>query len=289
MSRGNRCMVVAEGCCNHMGDLDTAFKMTEIAKLSGADFIKWQKRNAELSIKEEILKGPHPNVRHAFGDTYLEHRRNLEFTVEEHEKLKKHADKIDIGYAVSVWDLESAKEMIHLSDTFIKVPSAANYDFDLINYLLENYQGQVHISLGMLSRIQKEALFTKFNNYNNKIVYYHTTTSYPCPFEHLFLKEIEYLASRFDTVGFSGHHKGIAVDIEAYTYGARWIERHFTLDRTLPGTDQAASLEPGGLGKLARDLRAAHTCNHIKPFVTEEEKQAAKKLRTPNSEKYLQG
>lgn len=289
MSRIDRCKLIAEGCCNHMGDLDIAFKMTESAKQCGADFIKWQKRNPKSSIKEEVLNSPHPNAMHAFGDTYLEHRENLEFTIEEHEALKAHADKLDIGYAVSVWDLESAKQMIHLCDDFIKIPSAANYDFDLIYYLLTYYSGQIHISLGMLDRAQKEDLFRRLSPHDSRIVYYHTTTSYPCPFEHLFLKDIEMISTRFGVAGFSGHHRGIAADIEAYTYGARWIERHFTLDRTMKGTDQAASLEPGGLENLARDLKVAHLANHEKIIVTEDEKASAKKLRTPNSEKHLEG
>ena len=283
------CKLVAEGCCNHMGDLDMAFKMTESAKLCGADFIKWQKRNPEVALKPEVLDGPHPNAMFAFGDTYREHRENLEFSVEEHEKLKEHADRLDIGYAVSVFDLDSAKEMMHLCDSFIKIPSASNFDLDLIHFLLENYSGQLHISLGMLTHHQKQDLFTRLDKYNSKIVYYHTTTSYPCPFEHLYIKEVESLASRFDVVGFSGHHRGIAADMGAYIYGARWIERHFTLDRTLKGTDQAASLEPGGLQTLVRDLEALRLANSIKHIVTENEHIASKKLRTPNCDKYLQG
>ena len=282
------CKVVAEGCCNHMGDLDMALEMTKVAARSGADFIKWQKRNPKASIKESVLDGPHPNTVHAFGDTYLEHRENLEFTVEEHEKLKKCAQENGIGYTVSVWDLDSAKEMVGLCDRFIKVPSAANYDIELIYYLLRNFSGEIHISLGMLDQIKKEKLFNLMGGNEDRIVYYHTTTSYPCAFEHLFLKEIEKLSERFSIVGFSGHHKGIAADMVAYAYGARWIERHFTLDRTLKGTDQAASLEPRGLELLVRDLKAVHLANLDKAILCEDELNGIKKLRTPNSDKFLE-
>jgi len=287
-SRLGPCKLVAEGCCNHMGDIDLAFQMTEEAKLRGADFIKWQKRNPKLSVKKEILDGPHPDTRHAFGDTYLEHREALEFSISEHELLKKHADKVDIGYAASAWDLESAKEIMHLCDDFIKIPSAANYDLDMIHYLLDNYHGKLHISLGTLGYQQKQELFVKLVHGFHKIVFYHTTTKYPCDFKDINLKEIKILAEKFNEVGFSGHHKGLAIDNIAYAYGASWIERHFTLDRTLKGTDHAASLEPKGLEILARDLKASYLANTEKRAVDEEELKNAHKLRTPESEKFLE-
>lgn len=286
-SRLEPCKLVAEGCCNHMGDIDLAFQMTEEAKLRGADFIKWQKRNPKLSVKKEILDGPHPDARHAFGNTYLEHREALEFSISEHELLKKHADKVDIGYAASAWDLESAKEIMHLCDDFMKIPSAANYDLDMIYYLLDNYHGKLHISLGTLGYQQKQKLFVKLLHGFDKIVFYHTTTKYPCDFKDINLKEIKVLAEKFNEVGFSGHHKGLAIDNIAYAYGASWIERHFTLDRTLKGTDHSASLEPRGLEILARDLKASYLANTEKRVVDEEELKNAHKLRTPNSEKYL--
>jgi len=288
MRNNNRCKVIAEGCCNHKGDVDLALEMTRVAAKCGADFIKWQKRNPKASIKESVLQAPHPNASHAFGETYLQHRENLEFSFEEHKMLKECARENGIGYTVSVWDLDSAKEMIGLCDDFIKIPSAANYDIDLIYYLLENFRGQVHVSLGMLDRAQKEYLFNKLSRHDNRIVYYHTTTSYPCAFEHLFLKEIEVLSGRFGVAGFSGHHKGIAADMVAYAYGARWIERHFTLDRTFKGTDQAASLEPRGLELLVRDLKAVNLANHGKTILCADELNGIKKLRTPESEKFLE-
>jgi len=281
------CKLIAEGCCNHMGDIDVALEMTEVAKLKGADFIKWQKRNPKLSVKKEVLDGPHPDARHAFGNTYLEHREALEFSVSEHELLKKHADKVGIEYTTSVWDLESAKEVMHLCDTFIKIPSAANYDFDMIYYLLENYHGQIHISLGTLNDHQRKSLFAILSKNHGKIVFYHTTTKYPCDFRDVNLKEIQELSRMFSSVGFSGHHKGIAIDNIAYAYGAEWIERHFTLDRTLKGTDQSASLEPRGLELLARDLKASHLANTRKYRVDDEELKNAHKLRTPDSEKNI--
>lgn len=280
-----KCKVIAEGCCNHMGDINLALKMTDVAKECGADYIKWQKRVPEESVKKEVLEAPHPNSHHSYGKTYLEHRNKLEFTIDQHVLLKNHADKIGIGYSTSVWDLTSAKQMIDLCDEFIKIPSAANFDFSLIEWLLDNYKGKIHLSLGMTNNKQKEVIFNRFNKYNDKLVYYHTTTIYPCEFEKLYLTEIKNLAKNFNEIGFSGHHKGIAVDILAYAFGATWIERHFTLDRTFKGNDHAASLEPRGLGLLCRDLNSAYLSCNEKLEVPYEEKISEEKLRTPNSQK----
>ena len=285
MAVPEKCKVVAEGCCNHMGDIDLALKMTDIAFLSGADYIKWQKRIPEESVKKEVLNNPHPNSFHSYGNTYLDHRKSLEFTVDQHALLKKHAETVGIGYSTSVWDLPSAKEMIHLCDDFIKIPSAANFDFELIEWLLDNYHGQVHISLGMTGPQEREKIFRRFYEFNKKIVYYHTTTIYPCEFEFLYLGEIKDLAERFHNVGYSGHHRGIAVDILAYALGATWIERHFTLDRTFKGTDHAASLEPRGLELLCRDLKASYLSFNKKVLMPEGEKISEEKLRTPNGQK----
>lgn len=275
------CKVVAEGCCNHMGSIDLAKKMTEVAKECGADYIKWQKRNPEESVKKEILNNPHPCPENSYGKTYLEHRKNLEFDHKQHYHLKKHAERIGIGYSTSVWDLTSAKEVIEYCNHFVKVPSAANLNFELIEWLLDNYKGKVHISLGMLSWSKREEIFKRFFHYNDKIVYYHTTTVYPCEFENLYLGDLKYLSSKFDEIGFSGHHKGIAMDIMAYAWGAQWIERHFTLDRTFKGTDHAASVEPSGLSKLVRDLKAAKLSSKVKTEVPEQEKNSENKLRVP--------
>lgn len=276
--------VVAEGCCNHMGSLDVALKMIETAHLCGANYIKWQKRVPEESIKKDVLEGQHPFPYNSYGNTYLAHRKALEFTVDQHILLKKHSERVGIGYSTSVWDLTSAKQMVDLCDDFIKVPSAANFDFELIEWLLSNYNGEVHISLGMTTPTEREEIFKKFLN-QDKIVYYHTTTIYPCEFRDLYLGEIKNLSKRFKAVGFSGHHKGIAVDILAYAFGATWIERHFTLDRTFKGTDQSASLEPGGLEKLVRDLKATCISSSEKNDMPDEEYKSEKKLRTPRGQK----
>ena len=134
----------------------------------------------------------------------------------------------------------------------------------MLKVLRDEYSGEVHISFGMTTKDEEEEIVSFFeeNNQGNRLVVYSCTSGYPVPFEDMCMLEIVRIKKKFENrvkaIGFSGHHLGIAVDIAAYTLGAEWVERHFTLDRTWKGTDHAASLEPTGLKKLSRDLKATH-------------------------------
>lgn len=248
--------LVSELCCNHGGDINVAKEMIKMSKLCGADYVKFQKRNPYKSVPDHIKNLPHPCPHNSFGKNYLEHRLALEFNIGQHRELKNYCEEIGIGYSSSVWDIDSAREIISLNPDFIKIPSAMNEDYSIMDILFNEYKGDVHVSLGMISKKEKEKLFLYLENKKNRVVIYHTTSGYPVKFEELFLLEILELKKIFCNVGFSGHHLGIAVDIAAYMLGANWIERHFTLDRTNKGTDHAASLEPSGLQKICRDMEA---------------------------------
>jgi N-acetylneuraminate synthase len=173
-----------------------------------------------------------------------------------------YCSEIGIEYSTSVWDLDSAKEITELNPIMIKIPSACNNDFKMLEFLTKNYRGEIHISVGMTTEKEIEDLMQFFENEGRikDVVLYSCTSGYPVPFEDVCLLEIlklkEKYGSKVKEIGFSGHHLGIAVDIAAYTLGAVVIERHYTLDRTWKGTDHAASLEPDGLRKLVRNLRA---------------------------------
>jgi len=274
------CIVVAEIGANHMGDYDIALQMIKTAKLCNADYVKFQKRSPKLCVPKHIQLQPHPNPRNAFGDTYIKHRKKLELSMVQHKKLKAHCDEIQIGYACSVWDTVSAKNIIALKPDYIKIPSAMNNNFTLIGYVFKKFTKDVHISLGMATQGEIDSLIKFIRPYLDRTVFYWTTSGYPVDFEELFLMEIPKLRERGFRVGFSGHHRGLAVDMAAYALGATHIERHFTLDRCWKGTDHAASLEPIGLNKLCRDLKAAYKSFGFKHQITEDEKDNRKKLRT---------
>lgn len=264
--------VIAEAGCNHKGDMNIAKEMIEVAAIfCKADAIKFQKRcNKELLTKEQY-NAPHPNPVNAYGTTYGEHREHLEFTVEQHAQLKKWCEEYGITYSTSVWDLTSAKEIASLNPEFIKIPSACNNHFEMLQWLCDNYSGEIQISLGMTTHQEEKELVDFFvNNKRNKdLVIFNCTSGYPVPFEDVCLLEITRIKDEYGDIvkriGFSGHHLGIAVDVAAYTLGASVVERHYTLDRTWKGTDHAASLEPDGVRKLARNLNSAYKALTYKP------------------------
>ncbi|MEO6686914.1 MAG: N-acetylneuraminate synthase family protein [Dyadobacter sp.] len=260
--------IVAEIGCNHMGNLDIAKELIRLAKDCKADYAKFQKRNPkELLTKEQFIK-PHPVPYQSYGATYGKHREALEFNIDQHKELKQFSENLGIGYACSVWDLTSAQEIAALNTDFIKVPAASNYNFEMLLYLRDYYYGDIHISVGMTTWEEIETIVTLFEETNqaqNRLILYSCTSGYPVDFQDVCLLELRKLyfhfESRIKEFGFSGHHLGIAIDVAAYTLGAKWIERHFTKDRTWKGTDHAASLEVPGLQKLVRDLH--HTCDAL--------------------------
>tara|TARA_B100000686_G_scaffold347228_2_gene435468 strand:+ start:32 stop:904 length:873 start_codon:yes stop_codon:yes gene_type:complete len=252
--------IVGEIGCNHKGDFDIAKEMILTAKqFCRADVVKFQKRNPKECLPESVYNAPHPVSENSYGQNYGQHREFLEFDRDQHRELKDFCNSVNIGYSCSVWDVTSAKDIISLNPTMIKVPSACNSNEKILGYLCDHYSGEIHISLGMTSRKEEENIleFLKKKNRNKDAVFYACTSGYPVPFKDVCLLEITRLRNSYESdvkaIGFSGHHLGVAVDTAAYVLGAQWIERHFTLDRTWKGTDHAASLEPEGLRKVARD------------------------------------
>ena len=256
--------VIAEIGCNHKGDIGIAKELLKIAAQSGVEVAKFQKRNNKELLTKCQYNAPHPNPMHSYGKTYGAHREFLEFNIQQHKELKEYTESLELTYSSSVWDTTSAKEISSLNPDLIKVPSACNNHFSMLQVLRDDYEGEVHISFGMTTKDEEEEIVSFFEqkNQSNRLVVYSCTSGYPVPFEDICLLEIVRIKDKFQNrvkeIGFSGHHLGIAVDLAAYTLGASWIERHFTLDRTWKGTDHSASLEPTGLRKLARDLKATY-------------------------------
>ena len=263
--------VVAEIGCNHMGQINIAKELIDLAKESGAGCVKFQKRNNKELLTKEQYNTAHPVMSNSFGKTYGEHREFLEFDVAQNKELKVYCDSIGIIYSTSVWDVTSAKEMITLETEFLKVPSACNNNYEMLKVLRDEFKGQVQLSIGMTSRKEVEEIISFFEETNqakSRLLIYACTSGYPVPAKDVALLEINWLyhnyEERVNKIGFSGHHLGVALDVAAYTLGARWIERHFTRDRTWKGTDHAASLEPQGLQKLVRDLNASYKALNFK-------------------------
>lgn len=264
--------IIAEAGCNHMGQMEIAKDLIEnAAHFCKADAIKFQKRCPKELLTPEQYNAPHPNPVNSYGDTYGAHREFLEFTVDQHAQLKEWCEQAGITYATSVWDMASAKEIASLKPDFIKIPSACNTHFEMLQWLCDNYDGEIQLSFGMTSHAEEEEIVRLFeaNGRAKDLVLFNCTSGYPVPFKDVCLLEInrmrEAYESRVKAIGFSGHHLGIAIDVAAYTLGASIIERHYTLDRTWKGTDHAASLEPDGIRKLVRNLNAVHDALQYKP------------------------
>ena len=279
-------VIVAEIGCNHMGQMAIAKELIDLAKSAQASYAKFQKRNPRELLTEEQYNAPHPYQPYSFGETYGAHREFLEFSIEQHQELFDYCQAQGIGYATSVWDTTSAREIIGLNPDFIKVPSASNLHFNMLEVLRDDYQGNVHISFGMTTATEQKQIIDFFSEGNNlaRLVVYACTSGYPVPFEDVNLLEILNLKQQFGGdvkgIGFSGHHLGIAIDQAAFTLGATWIERHFTKNRTWKGTDHSASLEPGGLLKLVRDLNATFKALNYKPKeILDIEEAQRKKLK----------
>lgn len=264
--------IIAEAGCNHMGQMKIAKDLIETAAhFCKADAIKFQKRCPKELLTPEQYNAPHPHPENSYGKTYGEHREFLEFTVEQHAQLKQWCEEAGIIYATSVWDMTSAKEIASLKPQFIKIPSACNTHYEMLQWLCDNYEGEIQLSFGMTSHEEEEKIVELFeaNGRAKDLVLFNCTSGYPVPFKDVCLLEItrmrEAYEDRVKAIGFSGHHLGIAVDVAAYTLGANIIERHYTLDRTWKGTDHAASLEPDGVRKLVRNLNAVHEALTYKP------------------------
>merc|ERR1712039_833079 len=220
--------------------------------------------------------------------TYGEHREFLELSLDDHRELQAHCLKIGLEYSCSVWDTTSAKEIVQLNPTLIKVGSPSNTHFEMMKVLRDEYTGEVHISTGMTTKEEIEQIVCFWEegkgDARNRVVLYNCTSGYPVPFQDVCLLDIRLLQEKYQhrvkAIGFSGHHLGIAIDVAAYAMGAQWIERHFTKDRTWKGTDHAASLEPAGLAKMIRDLHAMFiTLTYKKEDILDLEKEMRAKLK----------
>lgn len=254
-------VLVAEIGCNHKGDLNIAKEMIHMAKhFCQADVVKFQKRNNKELLTSEQYNAPHPVPENSYGSTYGQHREYLEFTVEQHRELKEFCESQGIIYSTSVWDLTSAREIAGLQPKMLKIPSASNNNYQMLEWLCDNYEGEIHISLGMTTREEENKMMEMLRRKKriSDVVLYACTSGYPVPFKDVAMLEVKRLydtyAGEVKDIGFSGHHNGKSIDVAAYALGARVFERHYTLDRTWKGTDHAASLEPEGIRRLKLNL-----------------------------------
>lgn len=270
--------VVADIGQNHQGDTFTALHMANEAITCGATVVKSQKRHPK-SMPQEKYDQPYENP-HSFGKTYGEHRERLELPLASHHLLSVKCRERGALFTDSVWDRESLQEVLALDLPYLKIPSALNNAWEFLKAVATEFKGPVHVSNGMTSLEDERRLVKMFAG---RIVLYACTSAYPAEFKDVKLLDIVRFGKEYGGdllgVGFSGHHRGIALDVVAVAMGATWIERHFTLDRTMKGSDHAASLEPPGLAKMCRDIHAVLMSLDYRNGVLDCEKAAYAKLK----------
>jgi|AntAceMinimDraft_6_1070360.scaffolds.fasta_scaffold05177_3 N-acetylneuraminate synthase/sialic acid synthase len=247
--------VIAEIGANHQGERKIALELIRAAATAGADAVKFQKRDNKRLFTREGYLAPYENE-NSFGATYGEHREALELDRDDYAAIKDEAAKIGIDFFVTAFDIPSVDFLMDLGVPAFKIAS-----FDLTNTPLLEYVAETRlptiVSTGGGLQESVDAAVEVFAKTETPVAILQCTSGYPPSFDELNLSVITTFRERYPdlTIGYSGHDSGIAMATVAVALGARIVEKHFTLNRAMKGTDHAFSLEPDGLRKMVRDLR----------------------------------
>jgi sialic acid synthase SpsE len=251
VGEGRPVFVIAEIGINHNGDLETARKLIDAAVLAGCDAVKFQKRTPELCVPPEQKDIPRETPWGVMS--YLDYRRRIELSASDYGAIDRHCRDRKLLWFASPWDLPSVDFLEAFDPPCHKVASASLTDDALLDRLRATGR-PVILSTGMSTMEEIRHAVSRLDQ--SRLLLAHSTSSYPCPPAELNLRMIETLRQEFHVpIGYSGHETGLQTTVAAVTLGASFIERHITLDRAMWGTDQAASVEPGGLMRLVRDIR----------------------------------
>ncbi|OLA95084.1 MAG: N-acetylneuraminate synthase [Candidatus Melainabacteria bacterium LEY3_CP_29_8] len=244
------CFIIAEIGINHNGSVEIAKKMIDVAKTMGCDAVKFQKRTIDVVYTKEELDMPRESI---FGTTNRELKEGLELNFDEYSEIDKYCKERDIIWFASCWDEASVDFIEQFDIPCYKIASASLTDDDLLRHI-KSKNKPILLSTGMTSLSQIDHAISILSEDN--LVLYHTTSTYPTDLDEINLNVIKELKKRYSCpIGYSGHERGVMPSVLAVAYGASSIERHITLDRTMFGSDQVASLEPQGVYRLVRDIR----------------------------------
>ena len=268
--------IVAEIGINHNGDLDMAKEMILAAKQAGVDAVKFQKRTPELCVPPE-QRGQMRETPWGYI-TYLDYRYKVEFSAEQYAEINRFCRENEITWFASVWDEPSVDFLEPYSHVAYKIPSASLTDTALLQHLRKTGR-PIILSTGMSTMEQIKKAVDVLGEENLAIT--HATSTYPCDPSELNLRMIKTLRDTFSCpIGYSGHEVGLVTSVVAVGLGACIIERHITLDRALWGSDQSASVEPGGFERLVKYIRVTEEAmgDGVKK-VYDSEKSSLRKLR----------
>lgn len=251
------CYVIAEIGHNHQGNLDLCKKIIHAAKESGANAVKLQKRDNKSLFTQDMYDSPYVN-RNSYGDTYGAHREALEFGRSEYQELKSYCEELEITFFSTAFDFKSADFLADLDMPAYKLASGDLNNIPLLRHVARIGK-PIILSTGGGTMADVRRAYDTIMPINPQLCILQCTAGYPPEFEELNLRVIESFRQAFPdiVVGLSAHDNGIAMALVAYMLGGRVVEKHFTLNRALKGTDHAFSLEPQGMHKLVRDLQRA--------------------------------
>ena len=269
-------IITAEIGINHNGDLNLAKKLIDSAVDAGADAVKFQKRTLDLVYTKELLDTERESP---WGTTQREQKQGLEFSTDQYSEVDKYCKDKNIQWFFSAWDTESQLEMRQFNCSYNKIASAMLTHSDLIDLIIDEKK-HTFISTGMHSLEEIGEVVDKFKTKNCPFELMHTVSTYPMKDEDANLLMINSLRDTFKcNVGYSGHENGRAVSVAAAALGITSLERHITLDRSMYGSDQSASLEPDGLKFLIRYIRSVESAMGTgKKVILDEEKIIRSKL-----------
>tara|TARA_B100000315_G_scaffold257880_1_gene308205 strand:- start:1747 stop:2793 length:1047 start_codon:yes stop_codon:yes gene_type:complete len=281
------CFVIAEVGHNHQGSVETAKQIFVKAKEAGANAIKLQKRNNKLLFTKKMYQSNY-NSRNAYGDTYGEHRDALEFGMEEYVELQQYAKELGLIFFATPFDLPSVDFLEKLDVPLYKIASGDVKSTPLLKYVAKTGK-PVIVSTGGSELKDIKRAYDVIIAENPNIAILQCTAAYPCEPKEMNLNVITTFREEFPdkVIGLSDHQSGIGMALVAFTLGARIVEKHFTLNRALRGTDHSFSLEPQGLAKLVRDLKRTRVAlgDGVKQTLKKEEKplyKMGKKLVAKN-------
>lgn len=251
----NDCYVIAEIGHNHQGDVERCKKLFYEAKQAGAHAVKLQKRDNKSLYTKELYNKAYDSE-HSYGKTYGEHREALEFGKKEYEELKKYAKELGITFFATAFDKISADFLEELDFPAYKIASGDVKNIPLIRHIAK-FNKPIIVSTGGASLEDIDRVYREILPLNDQLCILQCTAMYPADFSKLDIRVIETFRSRYPEVviGLSSHDIGIAISLAAYMLGARVVEKHFTLDKTLKGTDHKFSLDPLGMRNLVNELR----------------------------------
>lgn len=248
--------IAAEIGINANGDLNIAKKLIDVAKLAGCDYVKFQKRDIDSCYTEKELNSFRESP---FGNTFRKQKEGLEFSFDDYKEIDIYCRSIEIEWFASPWDIKSIDFLNQFDIPFIKIPSAKITDFKYLRKIKSNVNCLIILSTGMSTGLEIKKAVDFLEDIENKKLKYilACTSTYPSKPEELNLRYIQMLKTHYPNIriGFSNHSPSIIFMPMAMILGAKMIECHITLDRSMHGSDQASSIEPEGLRKLVKYIR----------------------------------